>query len=266
MIDDFQIEVPEPRPTSAQLKLARAGVLLGDLVREVEAFEQSEAFVIRFAGDVLDDVTRIDCFLVQTAEPDPIWALRASEVLHNLRTSLDHAVWARTAEWSTRPDLARFPICDTAEEFDGQRGDLEGVDEHAQAIIERMQPFNIADGPDLDGMTILRNLTDWDAYEMFEVDAESQDDAVVFYSQTTLLTALPSWETPSGEIYRLLDRRDAGESEELPPEVDCSLDYEMCILGVPIVGIFEAIWWQVADIVREIENQLPLPGQGGAHC
>lgn len=256
MIGDFHIEVPEPRPSSAQRKLARAGVLIGQLVSEVETFEQSDAFVLRFAVDVCDSTALLDCFIVQKADPAVTWGLLASEALHNLRTSLDHAVWARTAEWSTRSHLARFPICDSAADFDAHREDLVGVDAHARTIIERVQPFNAPGGPLAHDLSILRNLTDWDAHQLFDVDVESRHEALLDFDSDAvqLLTALPSWENASGETYRFLDRHIINDSDAEPTVIDHPTPYAICILGVPIVGAFESIWWRAGDIVREIEN------------
>lgn len=79
--------------------------------------------------------------------------LDLGDIVHNLRSALDHTVFALMKRHTRRERdakviekherAAQFPICDTPENFASAcRRDLEGVSERAKTVIERLQPYH----------------------------------------------------------------------------------------------------------------------------
>lgn len=73
----------------------------------------------------------------------------AGEVIHHLRSTLDHLVWAVANKEGIKDSKARiisFPVCDTKEKFVDatNRGVLSGVPEEFIKFIESIQPYQAA--------------------------------------------------------------------------------------------------------------------------
>lgn len=70
------------------------------------------------------------------------------EIVHHLRSSLDHLVWALVVKNGGKPaNKNQFPICQTPEDFREQckRGRLNGMSERAKDIVRSQQPFTNKD-------------------------------------------------------------------------------------------------------------------------
>jgi hypothetical protein len=101
------------------------------------------------------------------------------DILHNLRSTLDHLVWQLTiANGHTPPPFPlpkksqwaniQFPIIDTPNGFaDGARKSLWGVSEQSRDHIEKCQPYNHATQPDdVSMLTLLRELSNIDKHRL----------------------------------------------------------------------------------------------------
>jgi hypothetical protein len=97
---------------------------------------------IVFKKDVNEQMIR---FIADIPEPPPFLSIIIGECLHNLRSALDHIVWhlAEANPPNRGSNKNQFPICDSASKFREQKGRkrLEGVPMQAQAVIERLQPY-----------------------------------------------------------------------------------------------------------------------------
>lgn len=71
-------------------------------------------------------------------------ALLAGDIIHNLRSVLDHLAW-ELADPMSRSERTDFPILEVAREHDGTRlpAAIKGVHDHRiQKIVEAVQPYN----------------------------------------------------------------------------------------------------------------------------
>lgn len=75
------------------------------------------------------------------------WGLLLGDGVHNLRSALDHVVYAlaRSMPGNDPPANFRqlqFPICSSDEAFKGNRWHIKSLTKEMQASIERLQPYN----------------------------------------------------------------------------------------------------------------------------
>ena len=76
------------------------------------------------------------------------FAVLAGEIIYQLRSSLDHLLWALVEkQGATHKSSHQFPIAATAEEFveARKRRRIEGVSASAEKLIEAVQPYNAPD-------------------------------------------------------------------------------------------------------------------------
>lgn len=113
-----------------------------------------------------------------TLPPTEDWSLLIGDVLHNLRASLDHAVYAlavarnRSDPPPFAEDLA-FPIADTSTKFTDalarhRLGDL-ALDPGIRAAIEGLQPYSRTDPAHIPLLTILRELENRDKHRLVPI-------------------------------------------------------------------------------------------------
>jgi hypothetical protein len=140
--------------TGILAKIQRADELQAALQAELDAFIAKSC---RVEGRFLDAPARYAFF----AHGPPLLPLRfavlVGEVVHHLRSVLDHAVTQLAAQGpgGGNPNVLEFPICRTPESFKSsiQRGKLRGVAEFMVQAIEALQPY-YASG-DLEGSPLL---------------------------------------------------------------------------------------------------------------
>lgn len=133
--------------SGVRLKLARALDEIKALDQEVVHFIKTPPCPYRPALDFNVD-TRIITFDVHIEKtPDPMWGVRIGEVIHNLRSALDHIIWElvilTTGGPPALPTKNQFPIFESKEGFDGRGIDqfLRGVRQDAVELIRSEQPY-----------------------------------------------------------------------------------------------------------------------------
>ena len=107
---------------------------------EVDAYEHGDAYVFRadVESSSAHEIT-FRCFAVEREAPPEEWPLLAGEAIQNLRSSLDHVVYAA----SGGEDRTQFPIfTDTGKFNEKAPGMLQGVPESVRATIEKAQPYH----------------------------------------------------------------------------------------------------------------------------
>jgi hypothetical protein len=122
-------------------KIERADHNIKRLDALINAFLNVHAH--NYVTDINDNSTE-HTYRVLTPEPPPGLAVRAGEIVHHLRSSLDHLIWALVLERHQSPDFrVQFPICtDVTEYKKALRGHIiKGVSGSAQALIKRAQPY-----------------------------------------------------------------------------------------------------------------------------
>ncbi len=121
-------------------RFERAQALIRELELRIELFleEQRSQIVESREGN-----RRVWTYTGATAIPPGEYAVRVGEIVHNLRSSLDHVVWQLVIGNGQEPGSRNaYPICATAGEYDERRQSrLHGVHQGAQEIIRRNEPW-----------------------------------------------------------------------------------------------------------------------------
>lgn len=126
----------------AWLKAARAREHLAALRAELPGIAvrpyrvvggwEGDRYVIRYS--VIDDGSRV---------PRRI-GMMAADVIHNLRTSLDHVAWQLAGLGAGQHRGTTFPIFEDAADYaDREPRALRGVPAEGRSTIERLQPYHI---------------------------------------------------------------------------------------------------------------------------
>jgi len=81
----------------------------------------------------------------------PLFSLELGEALYNLRSALDHAVYAAAIEESGKnpPPHERdleFPFCETPDKFKKAAWKIEPLTGNRRMVIESVQPYNMVEG------------------------------------------------------------------------------------------------------------------------
>jgi hypothetical protein len=122
-----------------RLKVQRAKDQIEFLNKEVSAFLGNTSYLpaLSYHGDTQSFSVRMHI----TAECPTMWSILAGEVLHNLRSALDHAVYelvilnTGTPPPSKSRSRNQFPIFVDAAEFDRNPQMLVGVSDRRQVAV-----------------------------------------------------------------------------------------------------------------------------------
>jgi len=148
----------EPDLTGMRAKILRADETIAKLETEENAFLAHNYHVVgRF-----DAAARAIAFTA-FGEPSlpPRFAVLAGEVIHHLRSCLDHVVTQLVSVEGGTPDYrTEFPICRTPDAFKKaqQRGKIDGVSANAAKLIAAAQPYNADPNPELSTILVLHDL------------------------------------------------------------------------------------------------------------
>ena len=99
--------------TSAERKFKRGLEQVAEICREVKDFESANAYELRTERNVRAGGIEYSCFAVEREGPHDDWSLQLGDAIHNLRASLDHAVY--TANGGAAG--TQFPITRSASDF-----------------------------------------------------------------------------------------------------------------------------------------------------
>ena len=127
-------------------RVARAKDHLGTLQSDIDAFCRRNAHEVRHE---IDAETEEKIVVYYAREDFPVaWSLIIGEIAHNLRSSLDQAVYDLTIRESGQPlPLSEFPIFTDRDAFNrttkgGGLYKIRGIGQKAREAIEKVQPFN----------------------------------------------------------------------------------------------------------------------------
>ncbi len=164
---------------SYHVKLFRALQHLETLDAEIQGWLETEPYSVvdQFEPQQGMNVVRAQI----TSQPPSEWGALVGDVVHNLRSALDHLAYALAESYTGAPlpdDIARsseFPIFDSAADFSERKRNgrptarsglhkIRGVDPSVQAIIEGLQPYH---GGDHARLAVLRDLSNRDKHREF---------------------------------------------------------------------------------------------------
>lgn len=114
------------------------------------------------SDDGLKVILRATCPL----EADFKISVIAGEIVHQLRSSLDHLLCALIYQAGKTPSRAnQFPICTTRESYEDQvrRGRIKGISPAAEKLIEQSQPYTNPN-PNETIINVVSTLNNWDKH------------------------------------------------------------------------------------------------------
>jgi hypothetical protein len=166
-------------------KIERANENINNLAAEITALTHPNRYI------VIRHFDRQAKEMVFWALPQIIplrLSVLAGEIVHHLRSSLDHVVWALACKGRTKPNFRiQFPICAKREEFirAKKRRIMQGIANSAQAIIESVQPYQ-KPAPRDDPLAILDDISITDKHKLLAVvvSVATLENKIHFNTQT----------------------------------------------------------------------------------
>jgi len=155
---------------SANAKIARAEETAVVLLHEIELLLKANPQPFLVTGELREGTNYV--FTAHGALDVPVrFAVLFGEIMYHLRTALDHLLSALVRANGALPtDNHQFPIASTPEKFVQalKRGDIKGVSQSAEAIIESLQPYHVpASEPAL--LNVLREFNNVDKHRALVV-------------------------------------------------------------------------------------------------
>lgn len=194
-----------------RLKRARAWDQINGLKSDLQAFLDDQPYAPRVNFNTNIGILTVSVHVQKT--PDPMWGVRVGEIIHNLRSALDHAVWELVILTTKSPPPKRnknqFPVFETKAGFEdrGVNQFLHGVRGDAIDLIRSEQPFPQTDGGTGEGIKSPL----WHLHEL-----SNHDKHRTLHLTGTMLTSFHAKTAPLKFTVRtdILEQRDTGPIQE----------------------------------------------------
>ena len=129
---------------SCWAKLARAKENVNNLHNEITNFLNGNT--TSYTTRIQHQKDGLECALIAYGDFEiPIrFSVLAGEVIHHLRSSLDHLIYALIIQNGCSPSKkSQFPICSTLKNFENarKRGVIDGVSVSAKKLITTLHPY-----------------------------------------------------------------------------------------------------------------------------
>ena len=130
-------------------KTNRAKTRLSQLKLEIEEYVSSPEVRERIKVEFFDEEKRVNITLESADYPHEFveWSVTIGEIVHNLRSALDHLVWQLVGDNGSQPSEANmFPIVSLAAREGWEKiskNKLKGVSDEMKERIRRIQPFAV---------------------------------------------------------------------------------------------------------------------------
>jgi hypothetical protein len=244
----------EAQLESTRRKLTRGIEHVKALRTEIEAYEERLAYGFEWDTD-RRSATQIEyrCFAVERERMPDHWPLLAGEAIQNLRSSLDHFVFAA----SGCEDHTQFPIFTDPLKFGRKaRGMLPGIPTATRESIERSQPYHEApEAPAMAALEQLRTLSNLDKHRVLATFAS----AVVHEGVGVPDGARIEWEEHGSEKRLAAGRTHVSTfvvhtaAADVDVAVEPLFGYEVRIEGRP-VAVLAWIAGQVFRVLAETDS------------
>ena len=127
-------------PQSVTLKIDQAKKHLRNLKKDVNAFLSRKPFIVVTEEDSSGDLV----YRIRIQTPIPVrWSADIGDLLHNLRSALDHLAWELVVANGHQPTRATsFPISDDEPSFKHNlQKQLHGASAVARTAVENLKPY-----------------------------------------------------------------------------------------------------------------------------
>lgn len=170
-----------PETSSAQRKLAWGVESVKTLQAEADTYGSSKAYVFDTEREPRSpNEVHFRCFATEVQAPPDHWPLVASDAIQNIRSALDHCVWAawRSVDQNTgKGNHTQFILLTDPDDWERQEWHLKGVPDPVRTLVKESQPYNRwPEAPANDTLAILATLSNTDKHRTLSVVAA----AVVF--------------------------------------------------------------------------------------
>ena len=156
---------------SARLKVERASHHASALKQTIERWLEDRPYSLSIEDDA--ETGENACVIHVERVPPREWSVVAGEAVHNLRSALDHAVYALSApQPDGKPlDGTEFPIFVDKPKFESvKRGGglykARGLSVEALAVVESVQPFHHGKDPTSHPLWVLQELSNVDKHRL----------------------------------------------------------------------------------------------------
>jgi hypothetical protein len=245
-------------PTSAERKFMRGVEQVKTLRGETDAFENRNAYVFRTEVESrTSHEIRYRSLAIEREAPCEDWPLLAGEAIQNIRSALDHAVYAASGGRSR----TQYPIFTDPCEFQVLGGRmLQGVPESVRASIEDAQPYRTApQAPAQAMLEQLRVFSNLDKHRNLATIASAVEHEGVGVNKGVSIT----WEKygtnvplgPGETHVSTFTARSESEIQEM--DVEPMFAYEVRIEGRPL-SLLKGIVHEAFRVLVEIETGKPL--------
>ncbi len=151
-------------------KIGRAEEHYSAVVELINAWQRRSPHRLSFEKDP-DGRQRTARLVIHEEIPRDV-ALGIGDCVHNLRSSLDHLVWAATLARVTTPADPRrivFPVCDDEGQWINEApGSVGHLSTELQAAIEDLQPFKRPDTLAINTLRLVSRMDDADRHRMLQ--------------------------------------------------------------------------------------------------
>lgn len=215
-----------PSLDSALAKFSWAQGYLQTLDAEITAFLERGPYPVTVKPD---DKTGKRTIHVAIREKPPAqrWALMTGDIVHNLRSSLDHVVH----DLSNRIRGTAFPIFDNRDKYAALDGNgqpsqssglwkVRGLTQAHQALVESLQPYHAGDASHLEPLWVLHDLDIVDKHRLLLVlDEILEGSSVIAY---TFGADMPEVRIEHGTFE---DGAQIGCYTVTPPDAEVNMDF-----------------------------------------
>jgi hypothetical protein len=222
--------------SSGQRKLDRGIEQANGLYEEVRAYEASRAYELNTTRQ-RRSAEEVFCvsLAVEREPPSDEWPLVLGEIVHNLRSSLDHVIYAQARPQSTR---TQFRIFIDQDEFqDKGLPRLHGVPAAVKATVESLQPFNVTpQAPRRDWLWVLHDLCNLDKHRTLTTVATAVGVPYIGYEGPNTTTLVTDWVDPSEPLRdrtRVVSFTVAGPGAE-DVATEPGFSYHVTVEGLPL--------------------------------
>lgn len=149
-------------------KFRRAKELTDSLEEVIQAFAQSDEFWVDDAPGKKPTEHR----LVVYGPPVPLRiSVLAGEIIHHLRSVLDHMIRQLVLANGEKPERQAFPVCDSPKAFLKQKNgeSLQGVSAAARSLIDSFQPYHVPSGFEWSLLWVLHRMDIEDKHRLLTV-------------------------------------------------------------------------------------------------
>jgi hypothetical protein len=259
------------------LKLARARRHRADLAAEVASFLARRPFGSRHESEPGDGAAMVHhVFAVVNEQPPVEWAPIIGDAVHNLRSALDHVLWA-CADPNERHPRAQYPLCSTEADYDEKAARwLRGVSARRCDLIRGTQPYRWAEpNRAWHGGAVLQRLDNDDKHRTLHTLAAFAENRWTGVSNAELRTTMllpPYASLDDGvEVWRFeATPNDPSQRVVVTPVIEMEVGIK-CTFGDLLSTIDHLARFVEWDVVRPLEHPdhpmfagLPLDDVGGS--